>query len=89
MGDAESAEEFLRRAAEGRVRALGVAHPSASRSTRALASFYADEGRWDEAEEVLGTLLAAQSRELGADDPRTVETRETLASIEATREGRK
>jgi len=62
---------------------LGAEHPSTLTSMNNLASTYADQGRWKEAEELFVQVMETRKRVFGVEHPSTLNSMNNLASTYA------
>jgi hypothetical protein len=60
---------------------LGADYPSTLDSIANLVAIYRNQGRWDEAEELLVQVIETKKTKLGADHPDTLDSMANLAFI--------
>ena len=80
-GDYTMAEEMLRRALEGRKKALGKEHPDTLISMSNLASVLIEQGQYKEAEKSNRQALALRETVLGKEHPETLISMSNLALV--------
>jgi non-specific serine/threonine protein kinase/serine/threonine-protein kinase len=87
-GEPERAYESHRAALDGARKALGRDHPALSEMLRGLGRSATATGRYEEAEAALRESLSIRTEQFGAEDRRTVDSREALIAL-YERQGRR
>ena len=85
QGKLAEAEQFCRRALEGKERTLGRDHPSTLTSVNNLGMLLKAQGKLAEAEQFFRRALEGNERTLGRDHPNTRLTTENLRLLLAER----
>jgi tetratricopeptide (TPR) repeat protein len=85
LGPEEKAQRQMERAVDLYRRVLGAEDPKTLRAGSLLAEAICSQGRYPEAENVIGPFLKIQRRVLGPDHPDTLHSMYTLAKIQRNR----